>query len=70
MARGVVVVAVREGSFGGITGRPMKVELAAGDIVVFVRVSGSSDVTFVIVVVFALECRAEEMYGKMFCRWW
>lgn len=60
IARGVVVVAVNEGSLGGMTGRPLKVLCAAG-IVVLVVACGVE----VVVVVIFFELR----YGRMFNRW-
>ena len=61
--RGVVVVAVKEGSLGGITGRPLNVD-CAGAIVVFVV---AWKVVFVVAVVVRL---FELRYGRIYCRWW
>lgn len=69
MLRGVTVVALNEGSFGGMTGRPTKVELAAGDMVVFVRACEMFKTVLAIAVVFVFDDKAEEMYGIRFCRW-
>lgn len=65
--RGLGVEVIREGSFGGITGRPTKVEagsLAEVDIVGVLAVV----VLLVLVVIVVVEDKAAEMYGTMLDR--
>lgn len=65
MARGVVLVAVKEGSLGGTTGRPLKVGTAEG-IVVLVEVAKDE---FAELVMFLLLFVALRIYGRICCRW-
>ena len=65
IVRGVVFVAVKDGSWGGITGNPLKVDTAEG-IVVFVDVAKDE---FVELMMFLLQFVALKIYGRICCRW-